>query len=47
MVAVSRELVLEQNLKEAPLGFRLRRRLEEYAHLARVRGASVAHARIH
>src|SRR5256714_2694675 len=36
MVAVSRELVLEQNLKEAPLGFRLRRRLEEYAHLARL-----------
>src|SRR5437879_10860101 len=36
MVAVSRELVLEQNVKEAPLGFRLRRRLEEYAHLARL-----------
>ena len=36
MVAVSRELVLEQNVKEAPLGFRLRRRVEEYAQLARL-----------
>jgi len=36
MVAVSRELVLEQNLKQAPLSFRLRRRVEEYAQLARL-----------
>ena len=36
MVAVSRELVLEQNVKEAPLGYRLRRRVEEYARLARL-----------
>jgi 4-hydroxybenzoate polyprenyltransferase len=35
MVAISPDLVLEPPIKEAPLGYRLRRRIEEYARLAR------------